>query len=389
MLEESPKLEAVTKTPEQEDAEAALRFFEKRLSGEKLIETPQDKNCKLAVVVPVYNEQSRRILKQMESIISQTGINPDEFEALYVVNNSPDDGSEKSKQTIAANQEILNLPIWKNRETDTDLSQLPEDKRKLYKEIREKFNFFVIDKSSPGDTIEDCNVGKARNRALAEASQRFYKNEKDGILVQTDADSYFGDPEFFSKVLSEFTKDPDVIGIAGGIKVEFDPDTNDPREKEILLKKAQQLLLDKKCQRFEKYLKDPSNPLWERDVFSGANMISKSFESATIGGFKDWNSGEDPQFGLDLKDYAQKRNKKVISKKLPVDDPDALLVTTAARESDRTQASLKRFLDKIDLTKPKYTVEDYNRLAEEASKTEEGRKLAEWFGSVELIIRDS
>jgi hypothetical protein len=75
-------------------------------------------------------------------------------------------------------------------------------------------------------------------------------------------------------------------------------------------------------------------------------MISKSFETAVIGGLHDIALGEDPQFGEDLTEYAKHNDGSVVGMK------DELEVVTALRDSDRTGSSVKKILDSIDLSKP-------------------------------------
>jgi len=306
------------------EQERAQHFWETRLQNEVRIEAPQNPGCEFAIVIPVYNETTERILKQIESLRGQQEIDPSQFEIIYVVNNDLPSENQKSAEVIEANQKVI--------ETLRSVSGL---------------NLFVIDKSSAGNEIERCNVGKARNRGVAEASLRFYENGRNGILIQTDADTYFEDPNYLSKLKNITTKNPDVVGVAGGLIFEFNPDTKNEKGVAELREKVARFVLERKWDILVQFLRDPefSNPAGTKN-FSGANMISRSYESAVVGGLIDANAGEDPQFGLDLEAYGAGRGQKVIGAK------NDLLVVTALRESDRTASSFKKDFDRIDLEKP-------------------------------------
>lgn len=306
------------------EQERAQHFWETRLQNEVRIEAPQNPKCEFAIVIPVYNESPERILKQIESLKSQQDIDPAQFEIIYVVNNDLPSENPKSTAVIEANQKVI--------ETLRGVSGL---------------NIFVVDKSSSGNEIERCNVGKARNRGVAEASLRFYENGKNGILIQTDADTYFEDKNYLSKLKSITTENPDVVGIAGGLIFEFNPDASNEEEIAELRKKVARFVLERKWDMLVQFLRDPESsiPVGTKN-FSGANMISRSYESAVVGGLIDANAGEDPQFGEDLEAYGAGRGQKVIGAK------NDLLVVTALRESDRTASSFKKDFDQIDLEKP-------------------------------------
>lgn len=317
------------KEPEQEILETtrekgeAQRFWKTRLDGEARIEVPQNPNCEFAIVIPVHNENPERILKQIESLRNQ-GIESSTFEVIYIVNNDTPDGSNKSREIVEANQAVI--------ETLKNIQGL---------------NIFVIDKSSDGNTISDCNVGKARNRGIAEASFRFHENQKNGILIQSDADCYFEDPNYLEKVKNIVKQNPDAIGIAGGLIFEFDPDTKNPEEIEILKQKLEKFTLLREWGFMSRFLRDSETPLlFQGNTFSGAHMLSKSFETAVLGGLEDTAIAEDVNFGESLKAYAAGRGQAVLGKR------EELLVVTALRESDRTGASFKKYFDEIDLEKP-------------------------------------
>ncbi|MFA7308936.1 MAG: glycosyltransferase family A protein [Patescibacteria group bacterium] len=367
--------------------ERALDFFENELTGEKLIPTPQKKECEIACVVPVYNEDKERVIKQLESFIGQKNISKDQFEAIYIINNDPNSPDEVKRK----NKEILGLPIWRNRQANED--GLDEETKNKYADIREHLNLFAIDKSTEGNATPDNNVGRARNRGLAEASYRFYNQDKNGIVFQTDADSYLEDPEFFSNIIKEFKNTPDAIGIVGGLEHAIDFDEKDPVKLAELRKKLDIFALERKYTSLRKFkdklddnqeerLKIPQNEENENAMliktpYSGANMISRSLESAVVQGFPDISAGEDPAFSERLYKLTESRNKIMIDRKEEKDKEKQFNVTTVMRESDRTPSGFGRIFENIKLDEAipvkdfkdrkvhNVTLSEYNQLYQE------------------------
>ncbi len=328
-----------------EDYDTARVYWKKRLSGEKLINTKQDNNCQFAIVVPVYNERVDRISKQIKSIKNQTRLSSDEFEIIYIVNNG-----------IADNPKAIK--IQKN-----NISVI-----NYIRSLKEK-NIHVIDKSSCGNEIASCNVGRARNRGVAEASYRFWQRGVNGWIVQIDADSYIEDKNYFKKLKSIISRDRYIIGVACGCLFEFNPDTQDRRKRKTLRQKTKLLLLQKCWIRLIQFIQNPDNPLFKREKrFHGVNMISRSYESAAIGGLIDKNSREDAVFGLSLEEYACCHNRKVIGAK------NKLIVTSSIRESDRTLVSYGYDYAKIDLKKPLVVDSPFSIKPEKIPLTEKNYK---------------
>lgn len=281
----------------------ARRYWNKQLKNQTLINTPQNKKCHLSVVVPVYSEDLSAILRQLQSIIAQKDINPNQFEIIYTVNNSP----HASPKILAKNAEVLQLPIWKNRKKVLNNYNDSLHNLKGLLDKLKQFNLFVIDKSSSGKEIPDCNVGKARNRGIAEASWRFFTNNRDGIILQIDADSYFSDLTYFSRLVGYFKKNPILVALCGGVRLYCDTENYTNKQKSqarldvpffceyLKWKSLRFLLLGKKF-------------IFDDDFMSGPNMITKSFPTAVVFGVPDIDRTEDVVFGQRLQEYAKKHN---------------------------------------------------------------------------------
>jgi glycosyltransferase involved in cell wall biosynthesis len=352
--------EIIEKTPQLRKAE---RFWEEQLEGERRIEQPMDPECRLSIVVPVSNEDPERLLKQIDSLRNQQGVDRQLFELIYVINNGKDDGTPKFQERIMRNQQAMDAL--------RGISDL---------------NVFAIDKSTPGNEIENCNVGKARNRGVAEASLRFHEAKKNGILLQTDADTWFQNPEHIAELL-RVMEDPQIIGAGGGIRWEWSPDTKDSAERADLERKLKIIVRRRIWTLLANFIRDQDVGSERPFTFSGAHMISRSLETAEVGGLIDANIGEDPQFGFDLTTLANARGNRVENLS------ERLVVTTAYRESDRTDASFKKVFDKIRLDEPE-TVPDV--LVKESVRAFELRKNAELKaafeagdkGAVEQVMMD-
>ena len=199
------------------DLDKIHELVDSRLKNEKLIEIPQKPECEIVVAVPVYNESVKRIFEQVKSLMNQT-YEPDKYEVIYIINNGSAEEQENDegyKRIIETNKKILDLPLWKNSNSD-NIAFSPLEEQDFIKNAREKLNLFVVDKSTLGNEITNCNVGRARNRVLAEATQRFLNNNKNGIILHTDADSIFNNPNHLEIVDKTFKDDPSAIAIAGG-----------------------------------------------------------------------------------------------------------------------------------------------------------------------------
>lgn len=301
----------------------ARQFWETRLAGQELLPTGQHPDCEFAIVVPVRSERIERIARQIESLDRQENVSPFRYEVLYVVNNGPAAG--ESPAALAANRELLRY-----------LSGLKRD------------NVHALDCSSPGHEIGDCNVGRARNRGVAEACLRFHAAGKNGILIQTDADCHFDGQDYLFRLERLVSGQPDVIGVTGGLVFEFSPDSDAPEEIEAMRAKLPILELAQRWEYIEHWLLGILRGLGHELIlqFSGAHMISRSLETAIIGGLADVAAGEDPAFSAALIAYAGENGLRV------VDGRDHLEVVTAVRESFRTPSSFGRAFAYLDPARP-------------------------------------
>lgn len=334
---ESGKFTQHTEQPEK-DLEKINEFIDNKLKNEKLIAFPQKHDCEIVVAVPVYNEDTRRIFEQIKSLLTQTYA-PDKYEVIYVINNdNPEkENGDEYKKIIANNKKILDMPIWKNKNND-NLASFSLEEQGLIKQAQ-KLNLFVIDKSTAGNEIKDCNVGKARNRVLAESAQRFLKNNKNGIIFHTDADSIFDNQKHLEIVAKTFEENRDTIAIAGGVKYKLNLDNTLNKKTVEIEKHLRKAEILKRIKIITNYLNNSLEKFIDsKKRFSGPHMIARAYESALIGGFDDANRAEDVNFGNSLENYATKNGKRIIGMR------ESLVISTSLRESTRTESSFGHFL---------------------------------------------
>lgn len=300
----------------------------------KLILKNQKPNTEICIVIPVFNEDSSRIITQLKGFINQINFHHDLFELIYVINNKPLANKSYAYQN---NQKLLGLlrqnPKYKN---DPQFYE--------FKNYLKKLNVFVIDLSSKGKSSVRNNVGFARNIGVIEACYRFYSNRKNGLIIQTDADSYLTDFNYFYKVINIFKSNPKAVGASGGLKLIYNPDLKDADNKEYD-KLVKQVLLSKKMDYYISFLKKKSTSLLDSKNMFGAHMISKSVETFKIGGVKEMSSGEDFDFGHRLYKYSIQNKKVLLNLKT------ALYFNVSLRPSDRTGSNIKLHFK----NKPKFT----------------------------------
>lgn len=277
--------------------------------------TPQNPNCKLAILIPAFNEDVYTLTRLLESLTDQKGVSPSAFEVICLVNNDrPGTGDYETVYTT--NQKLLG-------------ACLPE-------KFSKKLHVTVIDRSSRGYEIPQCNIGKARNLLVHEAAKRFRSNNHNGVLLHVDADVYFKDEQFIRKALDLFS-DPSVIGVVGGkwrevfVKdyPEYDPD--------MLRAAFAQIGLSKQCKELSNFLKGRR----VLHTFGGSNMFTRCFESVAIGGFKSVTVEEDKEFGYRMWHYAESNNRKILVKKTD------LKVVASLRISERTGSTFKDEIEKF------------------------------------------
>lgn len=241
----------------------------------------QSGTCKLSIVVPVHNESTKFIKRQIDSLDSQISVEPDKVEVIYIVNNDiVDSSSEYGLQVANANKQVLDMACFK-----TNMS-------------KRGYRVMVIDASTTGNEVLGCNVGKARNIGLYIAAYRYAARSYNGILMHTDADTFFEDKGFVCKALNIFESDKKLIGATGTRRFIVDTQTADW----ALVKPVfDQMIAVAKCKAMLAFLVGDVSEL----TFKDANMFSRAYESVLMGGFKQINFNEDAEFGSDLASFAK------------------------------------------------------------------------------------
>lgn len=292
-------------------------FIRHELSGETRVSVPMDPRCEVAVVVPAYSERDNLFLRTLRSLARQEGVTADQFEAIVVVNNPPSEPARQPGESDIDHERKLELYRVGRRENRQALAMLrylggtgaipdwaTEEERAALEEIRAAgVRAYAIDKSTHGRTFppEHANVGGSRCRGVAEAVARFaHDRGRDGIIGQTDGDTRV-DVHYIAELIKAF-ENPKVVGLAG--RLEFDRDASTDALFSELSSRAE---LMTRYGWVMEGLKQGTAPPDQRQkvMFSGANMASRAFAAALVGGVPKIAGGEDPAFGLRLADIGE------------------------------------------------------------------------------------
>ncbi len=325
--------------------------------SEERIKEPMDPNCEVSVVIPAYGERDY-IFRSLESLADQKGVNPNQYEAIIVVNNLENEPKKTARETdsdykrtlehyhraLEENQKTLKLIRFINGENVE--VELTDYEKQVIEKIKESgLRIFAVDKASPGKGLPgtEANVGMARNRGVAEAIERFYKQlGKNGIIAQTDADTRL-DKNYIQNLISTFKERPKLIGLTGSLEFEKIEPENELFEVVSIYSEIEHRyreLLDFFAGERVNIAKDVH--------FSGANMASRSFEAAMVGGVPKESGGEDPHFGKRLSEIGE------------IDKVPEVKTTTADRPSPRTAVwagAGQRLLRYTESIKEKGTIE--------------------------------
>lgn len=269
----------------------------------------QSPNCKLAILVPIFNEDESTITRLLDSLTQQKRVALSEFEVICLVNNDLS-GTKNYEEIYKANQKVLKMDWLKNP--------------------RDSLSIIILDHSSSGKEIMGCNIGKVRNRLINEAAKRFRSNNYNGILLHVDADVYLNDKLFIRKAIDLFDN-ADVIGVVGGKWREAFTANYPEYEPELLRAAFKQIGLSKQCKELSNFLKGRH----VLQTFGSSNMLSRCYESVAVGGIRDLKVEEDKEFGYRMWQYAENNTRKIHVKKTE------LKVVASLRISERTPSSFK------------------------------------------------
>jgi len=297
-----------------------------------------DKNCEVSIVIPAYGERED-IFRPIESLTKQKGVSVDAFETIFVINNpgsvpkrenvkgTDEDYKRKVEhyqKALSENKECLKIIDYINgKNVDVELNQKEKEIIEKVKSLGIKI--FSIDKATEGKTLseKDANVGGARNRGVAEAVARFYEQKKiNGIIAQSDADTIL-DENYVQNLIKVFHDRPELVGIVGDM--EFDRTEDSELFRKVSLYSEMQHNYKRVLDYFVNDKMNKEDKLATRGVFfSGANMASRAYEAAMVGGVPKIGGGEDPEFGYALAKIGE------------VDRIPEIKVITADRFSPRT-----------------------------------------------------
>ena len=240
--------------------------------------------CRLAVLIPAYNETPETILRPLRSLAGQR-VPKNIFEVVCVVNNSRQEAAERSPAFL---QNQTTIKFLQNLAADKELSDL---------------QLHVLDKSSFELADEESNVGIARDRAGAEICLRFLKNgqKEKGLIVLLDADSYFSENAL--QAMLDIFESEGINGLSGNLELAADESLPQPEAiREIFLHVTRYgARLEKINRRRQKRLRfQKQDQLNYQALASGQNMAVTAGAWAAAGGMPHYYCLEDLRFGKKL-----------------------------------------------------------------------------------------
>jgi len=331
-----------------------INYLDRELEGEERIEREMDESCEVSVVVPVYAERDY-IFRPLKSLTEQEDVESNHFEAIFVVNNKGEEPRRDIDETDAdyqrkldlyhkaageggENQQVINIINHINGEKlVVDLSK---DEKKVVRDIKKKgINVHVIDKASEGKTLSpgEDNVGGARNRGVAEAVARFYEQKhENGIIAQTDSDSRM-DKDYIRNIISTFNNNPDMVGARG--ELEFEQAFNSEVFRKVANYQEMNYRYNRLLDYYFKLQQGDEETIQQANqvAFSGANMMSRAYESAIVGGVPKKAGGEDPEFGYRLANIGNTKHIEEV-KTYPADRESARTAVWAGHGQNKIKA---------------------------------------------------
>ena len=271
--------------------------------------------CDISVCVPVCNETVERLRAQIAAFARQT-FPRERFEIVYIVNN--DRPNRTPQGVLRANRRAIRFLRGDHPVT-----------------VR------VIDCSSPGREIIGCNVGRARNIGLHAVTARYLAQKRDGIVIQTDADTLPRSARYLTEVWKDM-KRGDVAAAAGGLAMVLDMDARTPAQRAFFRRHIGTLRHYSEWLHLVAALHATDlTPSVSSTWFSGAHTVVRAVAGVAAGGVPPAAQGEDVAFGERIKAYAARRRLRVLPRR------DRWFLQTAIRESTRTGTSFGPIFDNI------------------------------------------
>jgi hypothetical protein len=266
------------------------------------IARPMAKQCRVAVMIPVYNETLLTVLRPLLSLARQKEIAPEIFEVDIIVNNSRKEALENAPAFLA-NREILKFIGYLNSSGQKTDPAWDADILKQAKEIKDSgIKINAINKSSL-EFAENVNqLVHARNRAFMEMAWRFCSTPVglEGIIATIDADCRVA-PNFIKRIVEIYNEFPFLNGLTGLFDHEIDPAIPyaDLVKKAFEIHLGQPLLESAGWPKGKVVLKKRDN-LNYQVLATGQHMAVPARSWVLLGGLTKQVGGEDLIFGQQL-----------------------------------------------------------------------------------------
>lgn len=257
--------------------------------------------CKVAVLIPVYDEPVGLLLNVLLSLAAQKNVLKKDYEIFVVVNNNRRQAKESSPEFLQ-NQKTLQFIAYLNCEIPVCPFDLNREQQQIMFEIRKSgLQIRLTDKSSVrfADALNNC--GSAKNFGGTEICRRFgtAKAGSNGIIALLDCDCRVS--ESFLKEILETFKNPEINLVAGKWLTEVDP--SHPYSEALAKAAAIHFGVDNSLKNFKVSKKRLIIQLQKGDKHKkpiariGHNMAVRVSAWLAVGGFPRLSSFDDIIFG--------------------------------------------------------------------------------------------
>jgi len=201
----------------------AEKYFVTALNDnpETFIKRPMHPDCKVAVVISAYREETETLLDLLESFLIQEGVGKNQFEIDIVVANKKWEALDHNN-AFRANQKALALLNFISGDRDNLPKICSAEMHRALKIKASGLAVNAIDKSSEtnSNVMDFSSVG--RNRAGAEACFRFLKTGQgfDGVIATLDCDCTVS-PNYIQEIIKTYMAVKGLNGLVGEWRFDF------------------------------------------------------------------------------------------------------------------------------------------------------------------------
>lgn len=182
-----------------------------------------NRDCKVAVLIPVFNESLDMLLRPLLSLARQTRVRSKDFKVAFVVSNNRKKALDRSTEFLQNRKAVAFLRFLNSKKRKCPFSLSLGQERGVLEIRKSGLVVSVLDKTLPQHAEVIDNVGAARDWGGAEICADFLSvhAKENGIIAMTDCDCRVSN-NYIYELIKSF-KPEDVNVVAGRWLTEVDP----------------------------------------------------------------------------------------------------------------------------------------------------------------------